>query len=93
MPVGLYGGYYHESNNKVITILSGLPWINTRLKRIEAIIEGNRNKIESVLSSQSEIQYVSSVSKISDKLRMPTKSSSTPKRSLADIVSKYKLDK
>ncbi|MGG1659458.1 cell division protein FtsZ [Brevibacillus sp. NRS-1366] len=92
MPVGLYEGYYHESNNKIITILSGLPWINTRLKRIETIIEQNKNKIEIVLTSQLETQYVSSVSKISDKLRMPTKSS-TPKRSPAEILAKYKLNK
>lgn len=89
LPVGLYEGYYHEANNKIITVLSGLPWINTRLKRIEDIIEHNKQKIETVLSSQSETEYVSSVSKIADRLRMPPKSS-TPKLSPAEILAKYK---
>jgi tubulin-like protein CetZ len=87
-PIGSYEGYYHTSANRIITVLAGLPWFTSRLKQIEHIIEQNTNKIETVLSSQADTSYVSSVSGIASKLISPIKS--TPKSSTADIVAKYK---
>ncbi|MFC8685961.1 hypothetical protein [Brevibacillus porteri] len=87
-PIGLYEGYYHNSANRIITVLTGLPWFTSRLKQIEHIIEQNTSKIETVLSSQADTSYVSSVSSIASKLKSPIKS--TPKSSTADIVAKYK---
>lgn len=89
LPIGLYEGYYHDSGNKIVTILSGLPWITSRLKRIENIIEKNRSKIEFVFTSQRDSEYVSSVSSIANKLRTSAKST-TPKLSPAEILAKYK---
>jgi tubulin-like protein CetZ len=38
-PISLYEGYYtQEKGGKVITVLSGLSWCNTRLKEIDQII-------------------------------------------------------
>jgi hypothetical protein len=39
MPISLYEGYYtQEKGGRVITILSGLAWCNSRLKEIDQII-------------------------------------------------------
>src|SRR5690606_24095490 len=86
MPIDLFEGNYHESKtDKVITILTGLPWIKTRLTEIEMIIKNSENKFDLINSSSTE--YKSSVGDIYGKLR-----STTPqkKQSVTDILSKWK---
>lgn len=39
MPISLFEGYYNEGEGNVITVLTGLPWCNTRLQEIEDILE------------------------------------------------------
>jgi len=88
MPIGLYEGIYHESSSKIVTVLGGLPWINTRLKRIEHILEQNKQKIETVIADQQHTEYTSSVSDMALKIRIPAKP--VQKLSPEDILAKYK---
>lgn len=73
IPVGIYEGYYQDSTGKIITVLSGLPWFTSRLKQIEQMIENNTRKLEAVIIQQATTSYTSSVSELTNKLRLPTK--------------------
>lgn len=43
MPLDLFKGMYNEEGSRVISILAGLGWINSRMKRIDELIEkGNK---------------------------------------------------
>jgi len=46
MPVDLFEGTFLESDGLVLSILSGLPWINERLSEIEDIISNGRVDLE-----------------------------------------------
>ncbi|WP_299831291.1 cell division protein FtsZ [uncultured Metabacillus sp.] len=49
MPIDLFEGTYMESDGTVISILSGLPWINERLAQVEEII--NKGKVDLEISN------------------------------------------
>ncbi len=84
MPLDLFEGNYHESKGKLITILTGLEWCNTRLQDIERSLEIRRDDVESVLSKQNHYQSKSTID-IFSKLRKPQEK----KQSVMDILSKY----
>lgn len=86
MPIDLFEGYYHASTGKVISILTGLSWCNSRLQDIETLIMSNKDKVESVLLSQ--VIYQSNANDLMSKIRkQPEKEK---KKSMMDILSKYK---
>lgn len=86
IPIDLFEGNYHESNGRLLFILTGLGWCNKRLQDIELSIEGNKDKIEAVLTNTPS--YESKPSSILNTLlrRPPTEK----KKSVMDILSKYK---
>jgi cell division GTPase FtsZ len=83
-PIDVFEGYYHESKGKIITILTGLAWCNTRLQDIERSMETNKDNVESMLIEQ-DIYQSRSVS-VLDRIRKPTNAG---KQSVSDILSKY----
>lgn len=85
IPIDLFEGYYHESNGRVLTILTGLNWCHSRLNDIELFIEQSRDKIESVFAEQK--MYQSRGVGILNKIR---NNESNKKQSVSDILSKYK---
>lgn len=87
MPIDLFEGNYHEQKGNVLSILTGLAWCNSRLKEIEDIIEEKRSNAESALNETSNQDYKSSVSSLNTRIRPTT---DTRKRSVSDILSKYK---
>lgn len=88
MPIDLFEGNYHEQKGKVYSILTGLSWCNTRLKEVEYIIEENRQKAESVLNETENQEYKSNITSFTTRIRNTTESSK--KRSVSDILNKYK---
>lgn len=56
-PIDLFEGYYHENNGKIITILTGLPWCNTRMESMDRIIENGKSKVEIVINSMENSQF------------------------------------
>jgi cell division GTPase FtsZ len=83
MPLDLFEGNYHESNGKIISILTGLGWCSKRLNDIEKLINSNKDKVESVLVSQNF--YQSDANSLLSKIRK------TPevKKNVTDILNKY----
>ncbi|MGG3890351.1 cell division protein FtsZ [Metabacillus fastidiosus] len=85
-PLDLFEGNYTQDGLKVISILSGLSWINDRTKRIDEIIEeqsSSRPKQTEIYKSKNlnKNQFFSnSMQKIENKPK---------KRSFTDILSKY----
>lgn len=84
MPLDLFEGNYHASKGKLVTILTGLEWCNTRLQDIERSLESKRDDVESVLSNQNHYQCKTTMD-IFSKLRRPQEK----KQSVMDILSKY----
>lgn len=87
MPFDIFEGNYHENLGRVITILSGLTWCNTRLKRIEQIIESSTKRVENALSSQNVFES-KVASNFMDIMNKPS-SNKNPK-SATELFSKYK---
>lgn len=87
MPIDLFEGNYHEKQKgKVLSILTGLSWCNSRLSEIEHIIEENRQNAENALDETQNQEYKSNVS-FTTRIRTNTE---TKKRSVSDILNKYK---
>jgi tubulin-like protein CetZ len=86
MPISLYEGYYtQEKGGKVITVLSGLSWCNTRLKEIDQIILQTNEVFHNL--HQSPI-YKSKLSEIS----LPFTKSQEKKKvnDISSIINKFK---
>lgn len=83
MPIDLFEGNYHESNGKIISILTGLEWCSKRLNDIERLINSNKDKLEAALSNQSA--YQSDTFYLLDKIRKMPES----KKNVTDILNKY----
>lgn len=49
MPIDLFEGTYLDSEGTIISILSGLPWINSRIQEIEDVI--NKGKVDLEVSN------------------------------------------
>ncbi|TWL55437.1 Tubulin-like protein CetZ [Bacillus licheniformis] len=45
MPLDLFKGLYNEEGSRMISILAGLGWINSRMKRIDDLIEKGNKEI------------------------------------------------
>lgn len=90
-PIDLFEGFYsnHEAN-KVMTVLSGLPWINSRLSQIDNQIEKNKDKIQQIFSRENQFQAKST--NLFKKLRVANEteeSKPSSKLSAMDILKKY----
>lgn len=87
MPIDLFEGNYHEKS-QIMTILTGLPWINERLEKIDEIINNNSENIQDTVSQNLIYQPKSSnlVSQIRSNKKAPSQSS----RSVLEILEKYK---
>lgn len=87
MPISLYEGYYNkDKGGKVITILSGLSWCNSRLKEIDQIILQKSEEFQHL--NQSPI-YKSKLSEISNPFA--TKVKDTKKvNDISSIIKKFK---
>lgn len=83
MPIDLFEGNYHESNGKIMSILTGLEWCSTRLNDIEKLLNSNRDKVESVLVSQNV--YQSDTNSLLNKIRKVPE----VKKNVTDILNKY----
>lgn len=83
MPLDLFEGNYTEEKGKVISILTGLSWINSRLKEIDELIEEKKSTI--TVSEEETYQSKNNTKDFTSKLTKRTK----PKRSVSDILSKY----
>ncbi|TVY09944.1 hypothetical protein [Paenibacillus cremeus] len=86
MPVDLFEGNYHESNGKIVSILTGLAWCNSRLQDIERLNKSNQERVESMMANQ--MSYQSNASDLLSKIRKPVEKEQ--KKSMLDILSKYK---
>jgi hypothetical protein len=93
MPIDLFEGNYHESNGKVLTIISGLPWCKSRLAQVDELIEKSKSKVESALSAEQDTyQSKAKAGEVSALLKTSSSVSpqEKPKRSASDIFSKWK---
>lgn len=86
MPIDLFEGYYHESSDKVYSILTGLSWCYTRLRQIENIINEGRMSAEESIENTSKQEYKSKISSLKATMIGEKKQ----KRNVGDILSKYK---
>lgn len=84
-PIELYEGSYHQHNGKVLMILSGLAWCSSRLQDIEISMNSNEDRISSTL-----IETGAYKSNSGDLLSRLKRQSPEPKKSMTDILSKYK---
>jgi cell division GTPase FtsZ len=85
-PIDLFEGIYEFDDGKIITLLTGLSWCETRLKQIEDIIQTQQRTIEHVLSKNETTTYKPTVSNILTKINKQPKKKESP----LDILSKYK---
>lgn len=79
MPWDLFEGYYEGGTGVVYTIVTGLPWYKTRLKKVENIIKENTVEVEK------EDIYISKINLNANKKEAPVK-----KKSVMDIINRYK---
>lgn len=90
-PIDLFEGFYSSSDtNKVMTVLSGLPWINSRLTQIDNQIEKNKDKIQQIFSRENQFQAKST--NLFKKLRGTNENEGnkpSSKLSAMDILKKY----
>lgn len=87
MPIDLFEGNYHDKTNvDVLSILTGLSWCTSRLSEIEYIIEEKRRNAELALDETNNQAYQSNATSLSTKIRTDSKQ----KKSVLDILSKYK---
>ncbi|QDX94702.1 hypothetical protein EEL30_21925 [Brevibacillus laterosporus] len=91
-PIDLFEGFYSsQETNRVMTVLSGLPWITTRLTQIDNQIENNKDKIQHIFSRENQFQAKSS--NLFNKLRGTNEvegNKSSTKVSAMDILKKYR---
>ncbi|PAD70702.1 hypothetical protein CHH83_02540 [Bacillus sp. 7586-K] len=86
MPLDLFEGSYSQEGLKVITILSGLSWINDRVREIDEIIE----KQSSNRPQQTEIYKSKNINKGHFFEKSISKIETKPKqRSFQDILKTY----
>lgn len=87
MPISLYEGYYNkEKGGKVITVLTGLSWCNSRLEEIDLIIQQTQEIFEN--RNQSPV-YKSRLSEIS--LSHVSKGKTKEKvKDISSIIQKFK---
>lgn len=83
MPLDLFESYYSEQKGKVLSILTGLQWCNSRIKQIEELIE---NKTSSMTENEEVYTPKTNMYDITTKLRQQNV---RPKQSAMDILSKY----
>lgn len=86
MPIDLFEGYCDTGDNKIITILTGLPWCNNRLQKIDQIIQKDKNKIENILMSNNE-QFETKSINLMDSVRQERSQETT---SVNQIINKYR---
>lgn len=84
MPIDLFEGYYHQEAGSFYTVLAGLPWFDSRLKETEALIQSKKSAAEEVLVEKEG--YQSGL----DDLKLKPKKKRDTKRSVTDILSRYK---
>jgi cell division GTPase FtsZ len=85
MPVELFEGNYFENKRvEVISIIGGLDWIHQRIKLIENEIEHQKSNVN--LDSEQPTRTLNKFKELNSKLRKNT----TPKKSVGDILSKYR---
>lgn len=84
MPIDLFEGIYHDNKGKIITLLTGLDWCNSRLAEIEKALEIRREDFESVLRENKEYQSKTGLDFVSKLRKQPEK-----KQSVLDILSRY----
>jgi cell division GTPase FtsZ len=88
MPIDLFEGNYHEKRGTVLSILTGLSWINTRLNDISQIIKEQETRMEQMFDDEENQNYKVTVNQdFSARLRTKPKQS---KKSVTDILSRYK---
>lgn len=78
----LFEGNYHESNGKVTSLLTGLPWSFKRLKDIQESLKIYKDQQESIALTNEEL-FTPTISVSS----VPKKSE---KKSVLEILNKYK---
>ncbi len=83
MPIDLFEGNYHEGNGKVISALTGLPWITSRLNQIESIVENKKLQVD--LQVENRYQSKIAVDDFSNQLRK----GEVKRKNALDILSKY----
>lgn len=83
MPIDLFEGIYSESKGKVMTMLAGISWINSRLSEIEQIINEKKHKVD--LNEERTFQPKTNFRDFTSKVRQKV----VNKKSASDILSKY----
>lgn len=91
MPIDLFEGYYDNGKNTIYTVLSGLPWCSTRLNKADELILNENNKIETIHNNQINQSYQAKSSGVLTKISMPVQP--VPKKSVSDLINKYKQNK
>jgi cell division GTPase FtsZ len=87
MPISLFEGYYNsDKGGKVITILSGLSWCNTRLQEIDQIAIQTNEVFQNINQSPA---YKSKLSELSLPSSMKTKEVKKV-NDISSIINKFK---
>lgn len=90
MPINLYEGIYNTHKiGKVISILSGLSWINERLEQCDNIIEQNKDQIYAVYNGSNHYYQ----SKTNDLFNKPVKITPIKQHTvndISDLINKFK---
>lgn len=82
-PYDLFEGNYKEKRGEVISILSGLPWINSRMQELDTLADEEENTLN-------EIKVVEYKPKARKKSVIPVRSSSVKAKSNpTDVFNKY----
>lgn len=81
-PLDVFEGWYTGEKGEVLTIMSGMKFNPFRLKKMKDIVEIQSKSIQTMLSTDTSIT-TSSIS-------FQTKSKTTQKKNLSDILNKYK---
>ncbi|MBE2919385.1 cell division protein FtsZ [Anoxybacillus flavithermus] len=86
MPINLFEGYFESEENVVTTILSGLDWCNSRLKKVENIA---KDTVELFNKIETTNQYKSNVSNFQFKLNNQ-KPITQKVKDISSIINKFK---
>lgn len=85
-PIDLFEGTYHNQNGKIITVLTGLSWPETRMKHIQGLIEEKKYTLQSVMNVSNKKQSKINLNDLNPQIR---KKENKKKMSLDDILKKY----
>lgn len=85
LPINLYEGYYIGEKDRVLTILSGLSWCNSRLESIDKILEDTSKSLGSVSESM-----VFKSKNISNSISLKNNRTKEKVKDISSIINKFK---